>query len=307
MSQGPILLWGLESDPPLRAVRQHLVERGAHVAFVDHAAVGRTSVRLSDGHFSLQAEGEELDLNEVGAAYLRPYDTRLYGTGTADAATGVHHLVYEWAEGSVATIVNRPSAEASNHSKLLQAPAIRGVGFATPESLVTNEREQILAFDQQHGSLIYKSLSSVRSVVAELDPKRLPAGAMGPAFVQQRIRGTNVRVHVVGDRTFACTIESDGVDYRYAPARMAATTLEVDVSTACVALASRLRLVLAGIDLIAAEDGTWHCLEANPNPAFTSFDHDGSIASALADLLAEGADRPFASLAMRLPRSRMTS
>ena len=291
MSGAPILLWGLESDPPLRAVRRQLTERGAHVAFVDHAAVGRTSVCLSDGCFSLELDGSELALDEVAAAYLRPYDTRFYGAGAGDAATGVHHLVYEWAEGSAATIVNRPSAEASNHSKLLQAPAIREAGFASPESLVTNEREAILAFADRHGSVIYKSLSSVRSIVAELDPSLLPAGAMGPAFVQQRVRGTNVRVHVVGNRTFASAIESDAIDYRYAPARMAATTLERAVQTACVALASRLGLLFAGIDLIAAEDGSWHCLEANPNPAFTPFDHDGGIASALADLLQGGAAR----------------
>ena len=273
-----ILLWGLANDPPLRAVRERL---GQKAVFIDHTAVRETRMRLEDDRFTLDG----LSLEDVTAAYLRPYDSRFYGPDVPRAAAGVHHLVYEWAESTTALVVNRPSAEASNHSKLLQAQAIRECGLATPESLLTNERNRILDFRARHGSVVYKSLSSVRSIVAELDPDALPAGAMGPAFVQQRISGTNVRVHVVGDRTFACAVESEGVDYRYAPARLHAVPLPADVVERCVALASHLGLLLAGIDLIEGEDSEWYCLEANPSPAFTAFDANGSIADALAELL----------------------
>ena len=297
-----ILLWGLANDPPLRAVRERL---GATTVLVDHAAVARTRVRLDDGAFTLEVDGTELSLDAVTAAYLRPYDSRLYGADVLHAATGVHHLVYEWAESTSAVVVNRPSAEASNHSKLLQARAIRESGFATPESLVTNDRDRILAFRARHGSVIYKSLSSIRSIVAELDPETLPAGAMGPAFLQQRVRGTNVRAHVAGDRTFACAVESEGVDYRYAEARLHPVTLPPDVAARCVTLASRLGLLLAGIDLIEGEDGDWYCLETNPSPAFTAFDDDGAIALAVADLLsgARRSGRPASSRACGAPRS----
>jgi glutathione synthase/RimK-type ligase-like ATP-grasp enzyme len=277
-----ILLWGLANDPPLGAVRDRL---GADVVFVDHAAVARTRVRVDGDAFTLELDDTVLELEAVTAAYLRPYDSRLYGPDVPTTAAGVHHLVYEWAESTQAVVVNRPSAEASNHSKLLQAHAIRESGLATPESLVTNESERILEFRAQHGSVIYKSLSSIRSVVAELDPDALPAGAMGPAFIQQRVRGTNVRAHVVGDRTFACAVESEGVDYRYASARLFPVTLPPDVAERCIALASRLGLLLAGIDLIEGEDGDWYCLEANPSPAFTAFDHGGAIAAAVVELL----------------------
>jgi glutathione synthase/RimK-type ligase-like ATP-grasp enzyme len=286
-----VLLWGLANDPPLRAVREQLAARSAPAVFVDHSAVARTRVHADQGTFTLQHDGETLALEDVEAAYLRPYDARLYGSSVAEAAVGVHHLIYEWAEGAVGRIVNRPSAEATNHSKLLQAPAARAVGFATPESLVTNEHERILAFCDRHGSVIVKSLSSIRSIVAELDPSTLPDGAIGPAFVQQRIHGTNVRVHVVADRTFACTIQSPDIDYRYGSARIAQATLPADVAASCVRLANRLGLLLAGIDLIAAEDGTWYCLEANPSPAFPVFDYEHAIAGAVADMLGNPATR----------------
>jgi glutathione synthase/RimK-type ligase-like ATP-grasp enzyme len=92
-------------------------------------------------------------------------------------------------------------------------------------------------------------------------------------------------VHVVVDRTFASAIESEGVDYRYASAQLFSVTLPPDVAERCVALAARLGLLLAGIDLIESVEGGWYCLEANPSPAFTAFDHDGAIALAVADLL----------------------
>ena len=87
------------------------------------------------------------------------------------------------------------------------------------------------------------------------------------------------------DRTFACAVETEGVDYRYAPARLYAVALPAEVAERCVALASRLGLLLAGIDLIDGEDGEWYCLEANPSPAFSAFDRNGAIAGAVAELL----------------------
>jgi glutathione synthase/RimK-type ligase-like ATP-grasp enzyme len=280
-----VLLWGLATDPPLRAVREGLVAQGADVVFVDHAAVAETEVRFADGRFVLTLDGTRIDLDELRAAYLRPYDARLYGAGVAAKATGVHRLVYEWAEGTQVTVVNRPTAEATNHCKLLQAAAIRASGIATPESLVSNEQERILAFRTRHGSVVYKSLSGVRSVVEELRPEGLPSGPMGPAFVQQRIRGTNVRAHVVGARTFACAIESDRIDYRYGSSTLASVELPGEIAARCVDLAGRLGLLLAGVDLIAGDDGTWYGLEVNPSPAFTAYDHDGAIASAVTELL----------------------
>jgi glutathione synthase/RimK-type ligase-like ATP-grasp enzyme len=133
-------------------------------------------------------------------------------------------------------------------------------------------------------------MSSVRSVVQELEPAALDAmGAhMGPVMFQERVFGTNFRVHVVGDEAIACAIETNGVDYRYEKAtRMARAEPPPEISQRCVTLTKRLGLVVAGLDLIVTLGGEWHCLEVNPSPAFSVFETGNTqeIALRVAEML----------------------
>lgn len=283
-----ILLWGLLEDPPMAAVYEQLRRRRAETVFVDYAALALTRLRLVAGacvshHLTCGDTGCCLD--DVSAAYLRPHDPRDYGEPRR--ASVLHSLMNDWAEGSDAVIINRPSGEITNHSKLWQAEQIRQSGFLVPPSLVTNDPQRIRRFHAEHGDLIFKSMSSVRSVVKRLDLAALEAiDALGPVLFQQRIPGRNVRVHVIGDRTIACAVESEGIDYRYAPSQLEPVTLPSDIAARCVALTRRLHLLLSGIDLIVTDAGDWYCLEVNPNPGFTAFDlWNEEIARAVADLL----------------------
>jgi glutathione synthase/RimK-type ligase-like ATP-grasp enzyme len=292
---GPVLLWGLPEDPATRTVHRWLEVLDAEVVLLDHADGAQTSAAFAtcpEFAHRVTGDGGSWQLEDFSAAYLRPYDPRDLEPAPAALARAraVHHLISDWAQYSEATIVNRPSAEGTNHSKLRQTMQIRECGFCTPDSLVTNEPRRILDFRASRGSLVYKSLSSVRSVVKELSIAELPTGPMGPVLVQERIRGVNVRVHVVGQRTFACMIESDGVDYRYASSRIVVVELEQSVARRCVALTRRLGLLVSGIDLIVTPAGDWYCLEVNPNPGFTAFDRSQEqvIAGAVAELLLQG-------------------
>jgi glutathione synthase/RimK-type ligase-like ATP-grasp enzyme len=294
-----ILLWGLLQDATTRSVYDYLARLNARVAFVNHAHIARTRVRFtSDGADSYRLTCGDLsyELAEMSAAYLRPYDHRDYADyvkpGDDAPAVGnaelVHHLIGAWAESTTAVVINRPSAEATNHSKLFQATHIRATGFSVPASLVTNEPNRVREFQARHVRVIYKSMSSVRSIVQELDGSALDAiGQMGPVMFQQRVIGTNLRVHVVGGETVACVIHSDGIDYRYAPSDIAPFALPNNVAARCVALTEGLGLVLSGIDLVRTSIGEWYCLEVNPNPAFSCYDlSEGKIiARAVADRL----------------------
>ena len=67
--------------------------------------------------------------------------------------------------------------------------------------------------------MIYKSISSVRSIVREWQPddeRSLFKIRALPTQFQAYIPGANLRVHVVGDSVFATAIDSPAVDYRYA-------------------------------------------------------------------------------------------
>jgi glutathione synthase/RimK-type ligase-like ATP-grasp enzyme len=213
-----ILLWGLREDPTMRSVSEWLARLGAHVAFVNHADITRTTVRLtshSSDSYCLTCGDASYTLSDMSAAFLRPYDHRDYDDYVRPIDDGpvigsaelVHHLIGAWADDTTALVVNRPSAEATNHSKLYQATQIHASGFAVPESLVTNAPDRVREFHARCGRVIYKSMSSVRSVVRELDLGLLDTiEHMGPVMFQKRIMGTNIRVHVVGEEAIACAI-----------------------------------------------------------------------------------------------------
>lgn len=292
-----ILVWGLPNDPATRAVCDCLRRLSAPVFFLNHAEIYETHVIMGSGSrlsFTVTCGRNSCRLEDVRAAYLRPYDFRDYprpeGAASSDPAM-VHHLIGAWAEHTPALVISRPSAEGTNQSKLYQAIAIRNAGFLTPETLVTGDCGAIREFQVRHGKVIYKSMSSVRSVVKELRIEDLEGAAQGATQFQQKIEGTNVRVHVVGSECFACGIETDGADYRYANSRMFAVSVPTDVAGRAVALARSLGMHLAGLDLIVTADGRWYCLEVNPNPAFACFADADCIAAAMARLLIQAHDR----------------
>lgn len=192
-------------------------------------------------------------------------------------------------------VVNRIGGGMSNNSKPYQALLLRRAGFNVPATLVTSEPAVALAFAAEHGKVIYKSASGIRSIVRWLGPAQLTRLEFlhnGPAQFQAFVPGRNVRVHTVGDEVFATRIETDAVDYRYAhldglDVVMTPVTLPAAVKTACLRGARELGLLFAGIDLKETPDGEYFCFEINPCPGFTYYErHTGQqISLALADLL----------------------
>ncbi|MDP4236759.1 MAG: hypothetical protein Q8919_09955 [Bacteroidota bacterium] len=294
-----ILLWGLLEDGTMRSVHDRLVAMNADVYFVNHAEIDRSAIEFISSpqpSYCLSYRGNQTDFSEFRSAYLRPYNFRDYpqfgdeeeSSDRARSADLFHHLIHSWAEHTDARIINKPSAEATNHSKLFQSIYISESGFLIPDSLISNDAEEILAFSKAHTSIIYKSMSSIRSIVKEFSPGDLVGHEeMGPVFFQRRIIGKNIRVHVVGEEVFACEIESEGIDYRYAKSRMTPIELPEDIASASTGLAKRLGLLVAGIDLIVTPEGQWYCLEANPSPGFSYYDifPERSIAQAVAEAL----------------------
>jgi glutathione synthase/RimK-type ligase-like ATP-grasp enzyme len=215
--------------------------------------------------------------------------------------SALHAVLIRWCEIASARVVNRTAPMGSNSSKPYQAQLIRHYGFEVPETLVTNDPDRVVDFRGRHERIIYKSISGVRSIVQTFDDKdvaRLPSLRWCPAQFQEYVAGLEVRVHVVGTRTFATRIASAATDYRYATmqvdaaAELSATDIDPDVAQRCVRLAEGLGLVFAGIDLKFAPDGRVFCFEVNPCPGYSYFEsHTGQpIARAVAEYLAGVAD-----------------
>jgi glutathione synthase/RimK-type ligase-like ATP-grasp enzyme len=231
-----------------------------------------------------------IDLSAVDAVYLRPHAS---GFGEFD------RLLYAWADVTPAMVVNRPAAMSANNSKPYQARLIERYGFATPETLVTTDPQAAAAFRARHGELVYKSISGVRSIVARLRPEReadLADVCFCPTQFQEYVPGVDHRVHVVGADVFACRIESDADDYRYArsssPPRIVPLELPGDLAMRLVEMVDDMDLLVAGVDLRQRSDGRWVCFEVNPSPGFSYYEEATGqpIAETIGRLLA-GAPR----------------
>ena len=190
-------------------------------------------------------------------------------------------------------------AVAPNGSKPYQAAQIRAAGFDVPDTLITTDPDAVREFLARHGTVIYKSISGVRSIVSRLAPEHLPRledVASCPTQFQQFIPGQDYRVHVVAADTLACKMITDVDDYRYAARQGAKASIRPasvpgEIADRCRRMAEAMGLLVAGVDLRRTPDDRWYCFEVNPSPAFNYYqERTGQrIDQAIAGLLTTGA------------------
>jgi hypothetical protein len=304
-----ILLWGVEDDAPLTAVREALNHIGAPVFFLDQSRSGETEIDLLAGYRvagEIRVGRAQCDLTDVSGAYIRSHNARAVTPGAdkddplAQHADRLDAIMSAFLDVTPARVVNPAEAMATNGSKPYQSAIIAAHGFAVPNTLITTDPDEVDAFAAHHGAIIYKSISGVRSIVARLRPEdadRLADVAWCPTQFQQYVPGRDYRVHVVGAVVFAAEIISDADDYRYAARQgeetiVKASRIPVSIEERCRTLAAALGLSLAGIDLRLTPQGEWYCFEVNPSPAFTYYTSATRqpIAKSIAALLAAPQD-----------------
>jgi hypothetical protein len=301
-----ILLWGHAGDRALKAVYEALLNYNVAIGFIDHRQILQTEIFLSAdalGGGIVSVDGCQLDLGQVSAAYLRPFDSR-WLTAFADVNPGspdwYHALAIEdcllsWAEMTSAMVANRPTAMATNTSKPYQSARLQMCGFAVPETLITTDPNAVHTFLEKHGSIIFKSVSARRSIVARLNDQHkewLSDIAWCPTQFQEYIPGTDYRVHIVGDEVFTCEVSCSVDDYRFTNSPGESPVLRPfrlpnDIASKCWKAARNLGLLVAGIDLRRTPDGRWFCFEANPVAGFTYYQEatNHKIDDAIARLL----------------------
>ncbi|MET0908012.1 MAG: alpha-L-glutamate ligase [Ilumatobacteraceae bacterium] len=290
-----ILLWGIPSEPPMR-----LAVEAAERAGIEHVVINQRRAAAYDLVVDpsdpaagwLVVDGREIRLGEIDGVYVRIMEpSRLPEQGVGvdpelvARSAAFHTLLLTWVEFAPCRVANRTAPMASNGSKPYQARLISDAGFDTPPTLVTDDPDEVARFEARHGPLVYKSTSSVRSIVRVLDDparQRLHRLAPLPTQFQRCEAGTDVRVHVVDDAVFAARASSTAIDYRYATSdgvdvELRAMDLPDDVARRCVALAAALDLPFAGIDLRERPDGSWVCFEVNPSPGYSWYETEAGL------------------------------
>ncbi|MDN3295825.1 glutathione synthase [Streptomyces ficellus] len=307
-----IVICGIASEEPIALVTHELERLGFPYLMLHQRDFLDTSLDLEVVGTGIQGRlvhhGRAVDCRSVTAIYSRLMEWRLLpelqhaGDGERQLCQSWHEALTSWIEIAPGCVMNRAAAMASNQSKPYQAQLIRRAGFTIPETLVTNDPDLVREFRARHQRVIYKSISAVRSIVRFLDDEaleRLPLIRGCPVQFQRYVPGVNVRVHVVDGTPIATRVRTDRVDYRYAHrdggrAELTPWRLPPELADRCAALAARLGLTLAGIDLLLGDDGEVYCFEVNPSPAFSYYEaHTGQpIAHAIARALGRGASTP---------------
>lgn len=304
-----ILLMGIPSEPSLGLVIEEVKQLDVpYVVFNQrHFANTQMGFEIENGQVTgwLQNESRSYRLATITGIYTRLMDFRLLPELKEQPENApiwhhcykLHNMLMQWCEISPARVLNRNAEIGSNYSKPYQSQLISQQGFKVPETLITNDPGLVKIFYKQHKKIIYKSISSIRSIVKTFEAKdmeRLDLIRSCPTQFQQYIEGTNVRVHTIGGEAFAVAIQSNATDYRYTYEEggqeiLESIELSADIRQRCIDLSKALRLGFAGIDLIITPEKEVYCLEVNACPAFSYYEfHTGQpIASTVAKYLAK--------------------
>jgi glutathione synthase/RimK-type ligase-like ATP-grasp enzyme len=199
--------------------------------------------------------------------------------------------------------VNDPLSEWVAEQKIYQLRTAEAVGLAIPRTLVTSEPQRARAFIDELGPQrsIYKCFSATREDWRETrimhtdELELLENVRYAPVIFQEYVPAdVDLRVTIIGDKTFAAAIHSQGlgydVDYRMilGQAQVEPVDLPPPVERRLRSLMERLNLVYGAIDLRRRPDGRYVFLEINPSGEFLFIEEltGQSIAAGVAQVLA---------------------
>ena len=253
------------------------------------------TITESPGELIVSIDDDMYCLSEYTAIYSRCFWFELGSDSRNRALQALVGALIGFLEHTPATVINRPSAGASNGNKLAHLGKLAAAGLVHPATYVIGDPALARTIVAPDGEWISKSVSGIRTRAVALDDAlfaRLDRLVVCPSLFQRRIRGADVRVHVVAAECIAERIVAQQVDYRYTEpgiprAEFTPCDVPAEIERACVAYCERNQMLFAGIDFKVAEDGTWYCLEVNPMPGYEPYDRrlGRRISRALATLL----------------------
>ncbi len=286
-----ILVVSHPGDDHSRAVLAALRRRGAAAALLDLARFPRR-IRLSMSWGASGArgtrialpDGREVRADQVVAVWWRrplPYepDPRVRparrGFVLRECAGAMEGL---WL-GLDARWVNHPAHDDAASRKPWQLTLAQHIGLPIPRTLVTNDPARARAFvrSRRAGRTVFKALSATPSDWRETrlmrgeEVARLHLVRFAPIIFQEYVEGTDVRVTLVGKRTFAAAVHAEETDYPvdfrvvFDRARVEPEALPAAVERRLRRFARALGLSYAAFDLRRRPDGRYVFLEVNPS------------------------------------------
>jgi len=281
----PVLILGNSSDSQVKDIVRHL--DGVPVVYFNGSTV-------NDFTFT-----RDLDSNEYRVTYLgKPFSTKVifwrnifYKSFSCEKdQTNNWKAYFDLFTQAFpdATWINNPQSFKEHQTKLPQLTKI--IKLATiPVTLITNDLFEAFTFLKTHQDIAIKPVCGgdyTKRINDIADLITLFSEHKQTLCLQEFIDGDNIRVFVIGDKTFASVMPSDQPDFRTHACEPIPLTINDDFIQLNIRIAKELGLHWTACDWIR-KDGTMYFLEANFSPMFSVYQKYAKhpIASTLADLI----------------------
>jgi glutathione synthase/RimK-type ligase-like ATP-grasp enzyme len=258
----------------------------------------RLSVRNTEIAGKLLCSGMEIDLSSIKAIWRRrPMDSRLQ----PDLHPGCMQFIRDESETTLWSMyslladafwMNHPlvGSRLLEHNKLYQLKIASSLGLATPQTLVTNNPQDVLDFVVAHQGIAAMKIIKgnffskegkdghlfvfTQRISEEVVRSHFEDLRMAPVMIQEYVpKALELRVTVVGEKVFACAIHSQDSErtmddwrrYDFENVKHEPHALPADVEAMLVALLRFWGLSFGACDLILTPEGEYVFLEINPN------------------------------------------
>lgn len=271
--------------------------------------------RASDEQFEAEVagDGRKLNLADVGSVWCRglrpsgfPDDLDLADRRFAEF--GARRALDALATVTNAVWVNHPESLVRANSKPAQLAVARQVDLDIPETIITNDPDEVRRFiANAQQQTIYKSLSQNLEVemgkalftglVTEAGLANLDLIRLTPGIFQTLVpKAYEIRATVVGSRIFSARIDSQAhaetkLDWRHRPFEVDDQPIDLPL---CVErkiheFMSVFGLIYGAFDFIVTPEGRYVFLEVNPSGQYMWVESKTglSITEALADALTD--------------------
>ena len=251
---------------------------------------GHSVWRVDDGSKSYLFKPEEV----TAVWYRRPFITRYDRTEQKASVAFAGRETEAYLNDVCACLpdvkwINHPLRNQTAGNKLGQLRLALELGFRVPETLVTNDAEEVNRFIESLSpkKVVYKTLSrpfvseteetyrSVYTSLVEMSPEVVRSIKFAPCLFQECVeKSYELRVAIIGEQVFttrlfsqehASTIIDWRRDQHKVALRQELCTLDSEVEHLCVKLVKQLGLVFGAIDMIVTPSGDYVFLEINPN------------------------------------------
>ncbi|UPK68304.1 hypothetical protein [Chitinophaga filiformis] len=181
-------------------------------------------------------------------------------------------------------------------NKLVQLKEASKLGMNIPETIVTNQKDEIKKFYYENEkNIIIKPIYSNRifldnkfgliytNKLGEKHINDLDDFLLSPNIIQRLIdKQYELRVTIVDKSVFAAAVDSQSqketeIDWRKSRLKFTAYKLPEYIEKQCIELVNSLGISFGAIDMIRSKDGSYYFLEVNPNGQWAWIENDTGL------------------------------